>query len=189
MTLSRPSAGEASRAAGRTRSANSRLIGRAIFAALIVATIGAFVISQHLKVTTPFISGVSGPTPPAINPISGPVACRDPATGRRVSERSTTVSFYVVHHADDVNVYVVDQSGATVRTIARGVSMHKSKAPTSAAFRAVTKYFSWNGRNDAGRLVGPGTYFFRVYLVHQQRTIELPRSVRVESATHCVSSG
>jgi flagellar hook assembly protein FlgD len=112
--------------------------------------------------------------------------CRDPATGRRVSERSTTVSFYVVHHADDVNVYVVDQSGTTVRTIARGVSMHKSKAPTPRAFRAVTKYFSWNGRNDAGRVVVPGTYFFRVYLVHQQRTIELPQSVRVESTTHCV---
>lgn len=188
MTLSRASGSEA-RPAGPARSANSRLIGRAIFAALIVATIGAFVISQHLKVTTPFISGVSGPTPPAINPISGPTACRDPATGRRVSERSTTVSFYVVHHADDINVYVVDQSGTTVRTIARGVSMHKSKAPTPDAFRAVTKYFSWNGRNGAGRLVAPGTYFFRVYLVHQQRTIELQQSVRVESATHCVWSG
>lgn len=189
MTLSRASGGEASRVAGRTRSANSRLIGRAIFAALIVATVAAFFISQHLKVTTPFISGISGPTPPAINPISGPAACRDPATGRRVSERSTTVSFYVVHHADDINVYVVDQSGGMVRTIARGVSMHKSKAPTPDAFRAVTKYFSWNGRNEAGRLVAPGTYFFRVHLVHQQRTIELPQSVRVESATHCVRSG
>lgn len=188
MTLSR-AGGEASRAAGRTRGASSRLLGRAIFAALIVATIGAFVISQHLKVTTPFISGVSGPTPPAINPISGPTACRDPATGRSVSERSTTVSFYVVHHADEINVYVVDQSGTTVRTIARGVSMHKSKAPTPDAFRAVTKHFSWNGRNEAGRLVTPGTYFFRVYLVHQQRTIELPQSVRVESATRCLWSG
>ncbi len=189
MTLSRPSGIEASRASVRGRSANSRMIGRAIFATLIVATIGAFVISQHLKVTTPFISGVTGPTPPAINPVSGPAACRDPATGASVSERSTTVSFYVVHHADDINVYVVDQSGTTVRTIARGVSMHKSKAPTPDAFRAVTKYFTWNGRNDAGRLVGPGTYFFRVDLVHQQRTIELPQSVRVESATHCVWSG
>jgi hypothetical protein len=189
MTLSRASGGEASHAAGRSRSANSRLIGRAIFAALIVATLGAFVISQHLKVTTPFISGVSGPTPPAINPVSGPAACRDPATGRRVNERSTTVSFYVVHHADDINVYVVNQSGATVRTIAKGVSMHKSRAPTPSAFRAVTKYFTWNGRNDSGRLVLPGTYFFRVYLVHQQRTIELPQSVRVESATHCMLSG
>jgi hypothetical protein len=189
MTLSRAPGGEASGAAARTRRANSRLIGRAVFAALIVATIGAFFISQHLKVTTPFISGVSGPTPPAINPINGPTACRDPANGRKVSERSTTVSFYVVHRADNVNVYVVDQSGATVRTIARGVPMHKSKAPTPHAFRAVTKYFNWNGKNNAGRLVAPGSYFFEVFLVHQQRTIELQQPVAVETAARCEWKG
>jgi hypothetical protein len=165
------------------------LTGRVVFAALIVATIAAFFISQHLKVTTPFISGVSGPTPPAINPVHGPTTCRDPSNGRQVSERATTVSFYVVHHADDVNVYVVDQAGATVRTIARDVSMHRSKAPTPDAFRAVTKYFSWNGRGTSGRLVAPGTYFFRVYLIHQQRTIELQQPVAVETAARCVWKG
>jgi hypothetical protein len=189
VTVSRASGGEASGSAGRARRSNSRLIGRTVFAALIVATVGAFFISQHLKVTTPFISGVSGPAPPAINPVHGPKACRDPANGHKVSERSTTVSFYVVHHADAVNVYIVDQSGATVRTIARGVSMHKSKAPTPGAFRAVTKYFVWNGRNAAGRPVAPGTYFFRVNLVHQQRTIEVPQPVTVVTATRCVWNG
>jgi hypothetical protein len=189
MTLSRASAGETTGTPDRARRANSRLIGRAVFAALIVATVAAFFISQHLKVTTPFISGVSGPTPPAINPVDGPTACRDPANGRKVSERSTTVSFYVVHQADDINVYVVDQSGATVRTIARGVPMHKSKAPTPHAFRAVTRYFTWSGRNNAGRRVAPGSYFFEVHLVHQQRTIELQQPVAVETATRCQWKG
>jgi hypothetical protein len=189
MTLSRASGGETGGEADTTRRANPRLIGRAVFAALIVATIGAFFISQHLKVTTPFISGVSGPTPPSINPANGPTACRDPESGRKVSERSTTVSFYVVHHADDVNVYVVDQSGVTVRTIASGVPMHRSRAPTPTAFRAVTKYFRWDGRNSAGRLVAPGSYFFRVHLVHQQRTIELQQPVTVEAATRCEWKG
>ncbi len=160
-----------------------------MFAALVVATIGAFVISQHLKVTTPFISGVIGPVPPVINPVDGPTACRDPATGRDVSERSTTVSFYVVHHPDDVNVYVVDQSGSTVRTIASGVSMRKSKAPTPQAFRAVTRYFTWNGRDGSGGVAAPGTYFYRVYLVHQQRTIEIQQPVRVQTAVHCSWTG
>ena len=189
MTVSRAPSGETSATTDRTRRANSRLIGRVVFAALVVATIGAFFISQHLKVTTPFISGVSGPTPPAINPVHGPTMCRDPSSGRKLSERSTTVSFYVVHQADDANVYVVDQSGAPVRTIAKGVSMHKSKAPTPDAFRAVTKYFTWNGRNAAGRPVAPGSYFFRVHLIHQQRTIELQQPVAVESATRCVWKG
>jgi hypothetical protein len=189
VTVSRAEGDDASGTAGRARGANSRLIGRAVFAALIVATVGAFFVSQHLKVTTPFISGITGPTPPSINPVDGPTACRDPSTGRAMSERLTTVSFYVLHQADDVDVYVVNQSGTTVRTVGRDVSMHKSKAPTPQAFRAVTKYFSWNGRDTSGRLVAPGTYFFRVYLIHQQRTIELQQPVAVETATRCVWKG
>ena len=189
MTISPASGSAASGSARRVRRSNPRLLSSAIFAALVVATIGAFVISQHLKVTTPFISGVTGPAPPAMNPVDGPTSCRDPATGRAVSERSTVVSFYVVHQVDNVDVYVVNQSGTTVRTIGADVAMHKSKAPTPDAFRAVTKYFRWNGRNSAGRLVAPGTYFFRVHLIHQQRTIELQQPVKVETATACVWKG
>ena len=189
MITGRTSDAQATGTAAQPQRANSRLVGRAVFAALIVATIGAFFISQHLKVTTPFISGITGPTPPSINPVDGPTACREPASAKKVSERSTTVSFYVVHHADRVNVYVVDQSGATVRTLAKNVPMYKPRAPTPKAFRAVTKYFSWNGRDGAGRLVNPGTYFFRVHMVHQQRTIELQQGVAVESSTRCLWGG
>lgn len=175
--------------ASQGRAASSRVIGRVVFAALVVATIGAFFISQHLKVTTPFISGVAGPVPPAINPVGGPTSCRDPSTGRDVSERSTTVSFYILHHVDDVDVYVVDQSDTTVRTVASGVFMRKPKAPTTQGFRAVTRYFAWNGRNASGRPVAPGSYFFDVHLIHQQRTIVLPNPVTVEKATRCVWRG
>ena len=189
MTVSPASGSAASGSAGRARGANPRVLGSVIFAALVVATIGAFFISQHLKVTTPFISGVSGPAPRAIDPVDGPASCRNPANGRDVRRGPTTVSFYIVHHADDVDVYVVNQSGATVRTIGRDLPMHRPKAPTPEAFRAVTKYFSWNGRDGTGRLVSPGSYFFRVHLIHQQRTIELPQPVRVETATGCVRKG
>lgn len=186
MTVSRASRAQAGDLA---RGGHSRLIGRAVFAALVVATVAAFFISQHLKVTTPFISGLTGPYPPAINPVDGPSSCRDPSTGREVSERSTTVSFYVVHHPDRINVYVVDQSGATVRMLASGVFMRKPKAPTPQGFRAVTKRFTWNGRDRSGRPAAPGTYFFRVHLIHQQRTIEIPQPVRVETATRCMWKG
>lgn len=183
------SEGEAAAVPRGGRFRNPLLIGKVLFATLVVATIAAFFISQHLKVTTPFISGVSGPTPPAINPVHGPTACRDPSTGATVSERSTVVSFYVVHQADAVNVYVVNQANATVRTIASNISMRKSRAPTPQDFRAVTKYFPWNGRDGAGRAVAPGSYFYRVYLIHQQRTVELPQPVRVETATVCTWKG
>lgn len=169
--------------------AGGSLVGRAVFAALVVAMIGAFFISQHLKVTTPFISGVAGPVPPAINPVAGPTSCRNPSTSRDVSERSTTVSFYILHRVDDVDVYVVNQSDTTVRTVASDVFMRKPRAPTAQGFRAVTRYFTWNGRNASGRPVAPGAYYFRVYLIHQQRTIEIERPVSVETATHCVWKG
>jgi hypothetical protein len=172
------------------QASGSRWIGRALFAALVVATIAAFVISQHLKVTTPFISGVRGPDPTTINPVSGPTSCPDPLAGHPVSQRSTTVSFYILHQVDNVNVYVVDQSGTTVRTLASNVFMRKPKAPTTQGFAAVTKYFTWDGRDSASRPVSPGSYFFYVHLVHQQRTIELSQQpVTVERSTRCVSKG
>lgn len=194
MTVSRAlgrgaSGGGASGSAGRASEGGSRLIGRGVFAALVVATIAAFFISQHLKVTTPFISGLAGPVPPAINPVGGPTSCRDPSTGRDVSERSTTVSFYILHRVDDVDVYVVNQSGTTVRTVASDVFMRKPKAPTAQGFRAVTRYFAWDGRTVSGRPVSPGTYYFRVYLIHQQRTIEIEQPVAVETARRCVWKG
>jgi hypothetical protein len=174
VTVSRAGGREASGTGSQAGS--SRLIGRSVFAALVVATIGAFFVSQHLKVTTPFISGVSGPYPPAVNPVDGPTACRDPSSGRRVSERSTTVSFFVLHHVDNVDVYVVNQGGNTVRPLSHGIFMAK-KRPRS---------FTWNGRDGSGRPVAAGTYFFHVYLIHQQRTIELQQPVAVETATRCV---
>lgn len=175
MTTSRASGSEARRDSARS----SRLIGRVVFAALVVATIGAFFISQHLKVTTPFISGVIGPYPPAINPVGGPARCADPSTGRRVSERFTKVSFFLLHHVDNVDVYVVNQSGNTVRSLAGGVFMAKKQV----------RSFVWNGRDGAGGPVANGSYFFRVHLIHQQRTIEIPQPVTVEAATRCVWKG
>ncbi|MBV8942536.1 MAG: hypothetical protein JO240_12480, partial [Solirubrobacterales bacterium] len=98
MTASRASGSEAGGTAAPLRRGNSRLIGRAVYVALVVATIAAFFISQHLKVTTPFISGVSGPYPPAINPVDGPTNCPVSSGGRHVSQRFTKVSFFLLHH-------------------------------------------------------------------------------------------
>ena len=175
MTLSKASEREPPTAGARRR--GTPLITRVVFAALVVATLTAFFISQHLKVTTPFIAGLPHPVPPAINPIAGPTSCRDPATKQSVSERSTTVSFFLLHHVDNVDVYVVNQSGVTVRSLVRGLFMRKKE----------TRSFAWDGRNRAGQPVPPGSYFFRVYLIHQERTIEIQQPVRVETATRCPS--
>jgi FlgD Ig-like domain len=127
------------------------------FATLAVATVAAFFVTQHLKVTTPLIAGSPAPKPAWINPVDGTVC-------RGVDHRRTVVSFYLLHRSDDVDVYVVDQTGAIVRTVALGRHMRQR-------VRKPDGEFSWNGREDNGQVAPDGTYYFRVSLIHQGRTV------------------
>lgn len=129
----------------------------AAFVVLAVATVGAFFVTQHLKVTTPLIAGAPKPAPAAISP--GSNQCGG-------THRATLFSFYLLHRADDVAVYVVDQSGTIVRTITSGRHMRVR----------VRTAFHWNGREDDGTIAPDGTYYFRVALLHQNRTIEYTRT-------------
>jgi hypothetical protein len=123
----------------------------AAFAALVVATVGAFFITQHLKVTTPLISAVSPPTAPVIFPDGRGPACPD----------STSISFYLLHRADDVNVYVVNDRDEVVRTLATALPMGRKQRVA----------FTWRGVAHGG-FARAGKYNFRVVLVHQRRTID-----------------
>jgi hypothetical protein len=148
----------------------------AAFVALVVATIGAFFVTQHLKVSTPLLTGDPAPVPSYINPISGGTTCRlrNPE-GRLVlvSFRRMRVSFYLLHRPDDVDVYIVDQYGNVVRTL-----------PGSGRYLPLKKRraFVWNGRSDDGRVVPDGVYTIRVSLVEQGRTVTLsdPNTGRAE---------
>ncbi|MBV9194771.1 MAG: hypothetical protein JO168_11560 [Solirubrobacterales bacterium] len=131
----------------------------AAFAALVAATVAAFFVTQHLKVTTPLIAGIRAPNPEVINPRGG-TSCA--GVDYRVSE----VSFYLLHRADDVDVYVTDQSGAVIRTLASGRHMRRG-------VRNPDGNFYWNGREDNGTLAPDGTYFIEVALIHQGRTVIL----------------
>jgi hypothetical protein len=144
------------------------------FAALIAATVAAFFITQHLKVSTPLIATPRGPSPAVFNPLSG-ISCGDPP----VDYRRTSISFYLQHRSDDVDVYIVDQSGTIVRTVASGVHMQGGVHP-------VRKLFVWNGREDSGRIAPDGTYYIRVALIHQGRTVTIsdaagPKTVKVKT--------
>jgi hypothetical protein len=123
------------------------------FGALIVATVGAFFVTQHLKVTTPLVAGEPKPNPRVISPRE--IGCAG-------AFRAARFSFYLQHRADDVGLYIVDQDGTIVRTLASGRHI-----PTG-----VREYFRWNGRDDSGRIVADGQYRFRIALLQQGRTIE-----------------
>jgi hypothetical protein len=127
------------------------------FLALIVASVGAFFITQHLKVTTPLIAGQRVGPPIAFNPLSG-------KTCGGVDYRRTTLSFYLLYRADNVAVYVVDQGGDSVDTLTTGERVPKGRRVT----------FAWNGREDNGTIAPDGIYHFRVGLIHQGRTVDLP---------------
>ena len=121
------------------------------FSVLVVATVGAFFITQHLKVTTPLISAVSPPTAAVIFQSPGSPRCPD----------STSISFYLLHRADEVNVYVVNARDEVVMTLATRVPMARKQRIA----------FTWRGGVD-GRVAPAGRYDFRVTLVHQRRTID-----------------
>jgi FlgD Ig-like domain len=150
----------------------------AAFVALAVATIAAFFITQHLKVTTPLLTGSPFPLPAEINPIDGGVCPVHTHLGlQRVSFRSTSVSFYLLHRSDDVDVYIVSADGTTVvKTLASGVHMQGGAHP-------VRRKFTWNGRTDSGSVAPDGTYYIRVVLIHQVRSVLISNNAGAEPVT------
>ena len=157
------------------------------FAALVVATIAAFFVTQHLKVTNPLIQGLPRPVPGVIDPVHG-VPCGMYDSG------SATISFYLQSRSDDVDVYVVDaDSGSIVRTVASGRHMRKN-------VRIPDGVFHWDGRLADGRVAPDGTYYFRVALLHEGRTVNMtavpvkvktvaPTPVVVSVSPHAIPSG
>jgi flagellar hook assembly protein FlgD len=124
------------------------------FTGLAVATVAAFFIIQHLKVSTPLITGIRAPSPAVIEPLGGGTCSR------------TTLSFSLLHRSDNVDVHVVNQSGEIVATLASGVFMRALPNP-------VTRTFSWTGREADGHVAPPGRYYVRVVLRRQDRTIDI----------------
>jgi FlgD Ig-like domain len=145
----------------------------AVFVALILATIAAFFVTQHLKVTTPILAGVPSPHPAVINPVGGRV-CKEPG-GKLVNHRVMEVSFYLLHRSDDVDVYIVDRNGSIVRTLASGRHLGVKNREQGTFF--------WRGREDDGSLAPDGMYYIRVALVHQGRTVEISNSAGPDPVT------
>jgi flagellar hook assembly protein FlgD len=129
------------------------LLARLTFAALVLATFGAFFATQRLK-----------RTPPPVNDIDAIRLFSPNSDGRFDRAR---VSF-TIKKDDDVTVDVISTDGDRVRRIADGRRLR--------AYRRLS--LPWDGRNDAGRLVRDGTYRYRVALRREGRTVTLPYSVR-----------
>jgi len=62
---------------------------------------------------------------------------------------------FVLHEAAEVEIRIYDATGHLVRTLRLG-----QKAPGIYRSREQAAY--WNGRNDAGEVVGSGIYFYEM---------------------------
>lgn len=140
-----------------------RRLGPVAFAALAAATVAAFFVTQHLKVSDPLISGYPHTSPPVIAPA---------LAGCGGQFRVTRLSFYLQHRADDVAVTILGSGGGVVRTI----------TPRRHMARNVRSLFTWDGRTDRGAIAPDGTYTWRVVLLGQGRTIQIATPVTVRDA-------
>jgi flagellar hook assembly protein FlgD len=137
----------------------------AAFVALVIATVAAFFVTQHLKVATPFIQGSPAPVPNTINPVYGGSCSLRTGKGveRLVSFKRMNISFYLQNSSDDVDVWIIDRNRQRIRQIGRNVFM-RARPPKRHPF-------SWNGRLANGSVAPAGVYYIQVYLVHQARSL------------------
>ncbi len=144
---------------------SSRLVS-VVFGVLVIATLGAFVATQRLKRSTPFVERVYyyGPcvgrskecSRSSFSPLSryGPVSMR----------------FQLPKRQSGVTVSIVNDRGDDVRTLV-----------DSRTLRRGEHTYTWDGRDDSGAIVPDGQYRLRVTLRDQGRALTAPRTLTVNT--------
>jgi hypothetical protein len=116
------------------------------FAALVLATIGAFFVTTRLKRSTPVVEQL---------------------TFRRYFSPNADGRFdaalfaFRLRRTDDVTVSIVNRDGDEIRTLAEDVELRGGRRHR----------FRWDGRSDARRTAPDGEYHLRVGLRRQGRTV------------------
>jgi hypothetical protein len=130
------------------------LLVRAIFALLVLATVGAFFVAQRLKSGAPVIERVY------FQPVFSPNG-----DGRK----DAVAPRFDLPRADRAEVDIVDARGEVARRLA------------DRALGTGTHRFVWNGLREDGRRAPDGDYFLRVRLRDQGRTLQSPRTLVVDT--------
>lgn len=126
-----------------------------VLLALLVATTVAFALTEALKLER------SPVTRPKLSHVFSPT-CTCPRTTARLAFQLRT--------RETVDAWIVDSDGKRVRVLA--------EASRRDAGRVV---FRWDGRDDDGAVLADGGYRLRLYLARGQRTIVIPKVVRVDT--------
>lgn len=127
----------------------------ALLLVLVGVTVGAFVVTERLKLER---SPITAPRfPKEFSP-----TCDCPTETAKLRVRFRT--------SDRVDALVVDRTGGAVRTLA-------SDRPVSRG----DEVFEWDGRDEAGAVVPDGRYRLQLHLEESRRTFLIPTTVRVDT--------
>ena len=138
----------------RTASA-SRLAPFLLVVALLGATAAAFAVTEGLKLEPSPVRSTE------VDKIFSPV-CDCPTRVAHIRFR--------LRKADSLTLAIVDGRNREVRMLVDG-----------RRFNRGLHGFTWNGRDDAGRIVADGAYRPRVHLAKEHRTILLPNPIVVDT--------
>jgi FlgD Ig-like domain len=122
-----------------------------IVAGLLAATATAFAVTERLKLEDSPVLGTR------ISPFFSP----------RIGEGRIA---FRLRREEDIQIDIVDSQGRVVR-----------HAVGAGVFGQAFHQFAWDGRNDAGHIVPDGLYQVQLQLKDEDRTIEFPSTVRVDS--------
>jgi len=131
-------------------------IGAVAFAVLAVATVAAFFVAQKLK-SAPAV---------VLDPVATPFFSPNGDEAKDVAR----ISFGLKEN-DTITVEVVDDKGDVVRTL----------ADDSLRRRYRKLAFTWNGKDDAGKLAPNGVYRVRVTLRNRGRNLTLGKPIVLDT--------
>jgi hypothetical protein len=126
------------------------------FAALVVATFGAFFLAQRLKNAPPVVGQIG------VFPFFSPNG-----DGRFDKARLT----FRPKETDDVTVAVIDSAGDEIREL-----LNSRHVRAGELVRLL-----WDGRTDGGQRAPDGRYRYRITLRHAGRSVKLASSVRLDT--------
>lgn len=138
------------------KGANGRILVPALFAALCVATLAAFFISQRLKRSPDVVQRIAATR--NISP-NGDGTLDQARIGFRLKD------------ADQVDLEIVDDDDHVVRRLVGG-----RRLPGGRTVR-----FRWDGRTDSGRVAPDGPYQMRFTLRELNRTATSLRKVNIDT--------
>jgi FlgD Ig-like domain len=122
---------------------------------LLGATAAAFAVTERLKLERSPITGTQ------VDRVFSPV-CE--------CARDISVISFILRRRETVTLDILDRSGRSIRTVVR--NRRESAGRVS---------YTWDGRDNADRVVPEGVYRPRVRLKRNGRTIVLPNPIRVDT--------